>query len=116
MKYTEHTLHRAQLKNNCPECYSNEGMVMRFIQIEKENAWYKKAEEKLIETLHCYTCHNEIFPVSWDEHIERVYEYNKKLVQPLPKGIRFKRKFWLGISLFLIVLILVLCLVYFDIK
>lgn len=104
MKYTEHTLRRAEIKNNCPECFDNNGMVLRFIQKERENAWYRKAEPTLIESLHCYTCETEIFPVRWDEHIERVYEYNKKLVEPKPSRVHLKKQFWITVSLILILI------------
>lgn|SRR5699024_328839 len=95
MKITEHTIHTANIKNNCPECFSTEGLIFSFTQEEKENAWYRKAQKQLKESLFCHVCHTEIYPVRWDEHIERVYLYNKKLVQPLSSAIHFKKRFWM---------------------
>ncbi|SRR5699024_5422292 len=109
MKVTEHTIHTAHIKNNCPECYSTEGLIFKFIQKEKENAWYKKAEKQLLESLYCTNCNTEIYPVRWDEHIERVYQYNKKLVQPLDTKVHLKKrsKILIGICLLLIAAILI---------
>lgn len=98
MKVTEHTIHTAKLKNNCPECYSNDGLVLSFTQKEKENKWLRKVEKECPAILFCTTCKMQIFPVRWDEHIERVYQYYKKLVVPKPAGRFFKARFWIAIS------------------
>jgi len=98
MKVTEYTIQKAELKNNCPECYNNDGLVLSFIQKEKENTWYRKVEEDLKVKLFCTTCKTQIFPVRWDEHIERVYEYYNKLVVPKPAKTHYKKRFWLALS------------------
>lgn len=95
MKTTKHTIHTAHIKNNCPECFSTEGLVFNFVQEEKKNTWYRKVAKKIEESLFCNTCKTEIYPVRWDEHIERVYQYNKKLVTPLSDRIHFKKRFWI---------------------
>lgn len=90
MNQTEHILHIARLKNNCPECYATDGLEISFVQMEKETQFYKKHEAKIDETLFCHSCGNVIYPVNWTEDIERVYQYNKK--QATPKNSVFRLK------------------------
>lgn len=104
MKITEYTIHEAELKNNCPECYSNDGLILSFTQKEKENAWLRKAEKDLEVILFCNTCETRIFPVRWDEHIERVYDYYQKLVTPRSTRTHYKKRFWLTLSIGLVVI------------
>lgn len=90
MSRTEHILHKAKLKNNCPECYATDGLEISFVQIELETRLYKKYETTVDETLFCHTCGNVIYPVNWTEDIERVYQYNKK--QAIVKDSTFQLK------------------------
>ncbi len=85
-----HILHTAQLKNNCPTCYGNDGMEFTFTQSEKENAFFKKPSSKIEETLYCHNCKTTIYPVNWTEDIELVYEYNKKLVETYRHHLKIK--------------------------
>ena len=105
MKVTEYIIQKAELKNNCPECFNNDGLVLSFIQKEMENAWYRKVEENLAVKLFCTICKTQIFPVRWDEHIERVYEYYNKLVSPKPAKTHYKKRFWLTLSAGILVII-----------
>lgn len=105
MKTTKYTLRKAALKNNCPECYSNDGLILSFTQKEKENAWFRKAEKDLEVILFCTTCQTQIFPARWDEHIERVYDYYQKLVSPRPTRVHYKKRFWLVLSASLIAIL-----------
>lgn len=104
MKITEYIIQEAELKNNCPECFSNDGLVLSFIQEEKENAWIRKIEKKLRVKLYCTTCKTQIYPVRWDEHIERVYDYYQKLVHPKPARTYFKKRSWMVLSIGLLLL------------
>jgi hypothetical protein len=87
---TKHTLHTAQLTNNCPECFANTGLEFNFFQEEKENKFYKQADSSITETLYCNSCKSNIYPVNWTDDIERVYDYNKKLAVPKKSGVRPK--------------------------
>lgn len=98
MKETEHTIHTAKLKNNCPECYSTDGLVLSFTQKEKENLWFRKVDKDIKGVINCTTCKTRIFPVRWDEHIERVYEYYQKLVEPKSSRTHFKPRFWVVLT------------------
>jgi len=90
MKKTIHKLHEAKVINNCPECFSTEGLKFTFSQEEVENKLYSKAKNEIIETLECETCHQTIYPVNWTDDIERVYNYHKKLAKPKSSGTKLK--------------------------
>ncbi len=83
-------LHKAQVNNNCPECYSTEGLEFIFSQEEVQNKLYSKVNKEVIETLHCHTCDQDIYPVKWTEDIEQVYDYHRKLAKPKNSGIKLK--------------------------
>ena len=103
MKNTLHTLHTAQLNNNCPECFSTDGLEISFTQSEAENFWYKKASSAIEENLYCHTCKHVIYPVNWNDDIERVYDYHKKRAVPKKQNLQLK----LVTYLFLLVVIAV---------
>ena len=90
MEKRTHILHKAQVNNNCPECYSTEGLEFIFSQEEVQNKLYSKVNKEVIETLHCHTCDQDIYPVKWTEDIEQVYDYHRKLVKPKNSGIKLK--------------------------
>ncbi len=90
MTVTNHILHTANLTNNCPECFATDGLEFTFSQKETDTRFYKKADKSIHESLYCHTCKNTIYPVNWTDDIERVYQYNKKLVVPKKGRIRFK--------------------------
>lgn len=79
MATTKNQLHQAQVMNNCPECYNAEGLEFTFFQTIHENLFFSKPEHRLEETLHCHTCENTIYPVSWTDDIERVHTYHEKI-------------------------------------
>jgi hypothetical protein len=83
-------LHTAKINNNCPECYSTDGLEFIFSQEEVENKLYSKANKEVIEILHCQTCDQDIYPVNWTLDIERVYDYHRKVAKPKSSGIKLK--------------------------
>ncbi|GAB5398731.1 MAG: hypothetical protein Aureis2KO_03160 [Aureisphaera sp.] len=90
MEIRTHLLHTSRINNNCPECYSTEGLEFSFSQTENENKFYSKATKEIQEKLYCHSCNQQIFPVKWTEDIERVYEYHKKLAKPIGTGLKLK--------------------------
>ncbi|MDC7995232.1 hypothetical protein [Altibacter sp. HG106] len=82
-------LHKAPLNNHCPECYSKEGLELIFTQETISQNWLSKRYGPVAATLYCHTCNNEIYPVSWDDAIERAYEYQQKRVHPQKEGLQF---------------------------
>lgn len=90
MEKRTHILHTAKVNNNCPECYSTDGLEFIFSQEEVENKLYSKANKEVIETLRCKTCDQDIYPVNWTEDIEQVYDYHRKVAKPKSSGIKLK--------------------------
>lgn len=79
---TNHILHKAGIKNNCPECFANDGLEFIFSQNHTVKKLYTSASKDIEEKLFCHSCKNIIYPVNWDDNIDRVYDYNKKQVVP----------------------------------
>lgn len=91
------TLKDVQLNNNCPECYSNDGLVLTFKQKFVENLFYKAITEDTIHEMHCKTCSTTIFPIRWTNAIEQVVDYQKRAVAPKSKSLRLKKAGWIFI-------------------
>lgn len=90
MNTIEQILHIAKLTNNCPVCYTTKGLEISFVQEQHENKFYNKVDKKVSETLYCHNCKNIIYPVNWNEDIERVYLYHKKQANPKSAQIQLK--------------------------
>lgn len=109
MKTKIHTLHTANLKNNCPTCFGTDGLEFTFTQEEKETPLFKKPALQINETLYCKTCNNAIYPVNWTEDIERVFDYNKKIAETHKKYLMVKPLFYI---LIVLAIVLVAALIY----
>lgn len=109
MGVKRHHIHKASIKNNCPNCFSAEGLKLDFYQEETENPIFKKASSTIHSTLYCSKCETRIFPVNWDQDIERVEEYHRKLAQKLNSNYRLKP---LGYAIPAIVITLILLAAY----
>lgn len=105
------TLKEVSLNNNCPECYSNEGMVLTFKQRFVENSFYKAITEDRIEEMHCNTCDTDIFPIRWTDDIEQVVAYQKRAIKSKPKSLKLKKLAWIFIAVDLLILILIILFV-----
>ena len=91
------TVKQVELKNNCPECYSNSGLQLTFKQEFLETTLHKTLTQKISHSLYCNTCETEIFPVQWTDDIERVVNYQQRAVKPRPKSIKLKPLAWVFI-------------------
>ncbi len=87
-------LKEAALNNNCPECYSTNGMILSFKQKKQRSKLLVKTKGNVIESINCNTCENQIYPGQWTQDIERVYEYHKKTITSIPSSIRFTKLFY----------------------
>lgn len=94
------------LKNNCPECYSNEGLRLKFKQKIKDTKYHKSITSKVKHEITCKTCNNIIYPVQWTEDIERVVEYHKKAFVPKQKSTFLKKPAWILIGIIIAISIL----------
>ncbi|MDA8650517.1 hypothetical protein OAP25_00220 [Flavobacteriaceae bacterium] len=92
MTQKEFTIHSAQINNHCPNCFAAKSLTFSFFQNQKENSWYVQTLAKVRDELFCTQCKEIIYPSSWDEHIERVFAYHKKLSVPKKAGYRIKVK------------------------
>tara|TARA_R110002020_G_scaffold109722_1_gene253793 strand:+ start:568 stop:918 length:351 start_codon:yes stop_codon:yes gene_type:complete len=90
MKTTFTKYSEAKLKNNCPECYSTDGLTLSFAQKHEENKFFDRSSNEVQSTMKCSKCGTTIYPARWTEDIERVYEYNRKLAVPPKPYFKFK--------------------------
>ena len=96
------TLKEVQLNNNCPECYSNEGLELTFKQRFIEHAFYRAITLETINEMHCNTCNTDIFPVRWTSDIEQVVAYQERAVNTKPKSLKLKKLAWILIIMLII--------------
>jgi len=99
------TVKEVVLKNYCPECYSNEGMQLTFKQRFIETTFYRRITNDIKHVISCKTCDSVIYPVQWDEHIERVFEYQKKAFTPKKASRQFKKPAYIIFALVAVALI-----------
>jgi len=88
------TLKTVQLNNNCPECYSSEGLELTFKQRFVENLFYKAITQDTIYEMRCNTCDTDIFPIRWTDDIEQVVLYQKRAMEPKAKSLKLKKLGW----------------------
>lgn len=83
------------LKNNCPECFSNTGLQLTFLQKFEETSFYKSITNIVQHEISCSNCNTTIYPERWTDDIERVFEYQQRAFEPRPSSRYFKRLFWI---------------------
>ncbi len=105
-------LKEATLNNNCPECYSKDGMVLSFKQKRIKSKLLVKTNGNIIESIECNKCENKIFPGQWTIDIERVYDYHRKTITRNSPSIRFTSLFY--ILLFLVLIFTVFGYIYIS--
>ena len=107
------TIKEVILKNNCPECYSNEGLRLTFKQKIIDTMLYRSMTSQISHEIDCKICNTNIYPVKWTEDIERVFEYQKKAFVPKKASTYLKKTLWIAIiSIIIIVIALVLLAMY----
>ncbi|GAB1858254.1 hypothetical protein MHTCC0001_30910 [Flavobacteriaceae bacterium MHTCC 0001] len=94
MKEAFITVKKVALKNNCPECFSNDGLQMTFKQKYFENAFQRSITNTVVTEIYCNVCNTTIYPERWTEDIERVRDYQQKAFTPKPTSRQFKKLFW----------------------
>lgn len=108
------TVKEVSLNNNCPECYSKEGLELTFKQAFIDTKFSKSITQNISTHMHCSICETTIYPVSWTEDIERIYDYQMKAFEPKKVSKKFKPLFWilLGLIIVIIAFILVMVITY----
>lgn len=69
------------LTNNCPECF-NQDLSLTFYQKHRYSIFSHKTTKDLTHQLKCNTCDSDIYPSSWTDDIERIFDYYQKMAQP----------------------------------
>ncbi|TNJ44335.1 hypothetical protein KFZ70_03705 [Tamlana fucoidanivorans] len=98
-------LKEVPLKNNCPECYSRDGLRLTFKQKLTENSFIKSITPEIHQVLECKTCGTIIYPVRWTNDIERVVTYHTKALKPRNRSTHLKKTSWLIITLIILLAI-----------
>lgn len=107
------TISKHKLSNHCPECYSDEGLVLTYRQKTKETPFYKAVTSNTVKELYCETCDTAIYPVRWTEDIDQIVQYHDRGLKLQRTTIKFKPLTWVLIIVG-IVLIIVMTVAYFK--
>ncbi|MFD2551212.1 hypothetical protein ACFSQP_05230 [Bizionia sediminis] len=95
------TIKEVAINNNCPECYSANGLHFTFKQKFVETTFYKSLTTATAHELFCKTCNNIIYPVTWTDDIDRVFEYHQRAFKPKKPSVKLKKIAWIAIGLLL---------------
>lgn len=90
----------ANLTNNCPECF-NQDLNLSFFQKHTYGRFFHKTTAAVTNKLVCNKCKSTIYPVSWTEDIERMFNYYQKTVVPEKKSSKPTVFFYVIILLFI---------------
>jgi hypothetical protein len=112
MKKQYITLKTVKLNNNCPECYSNNGLKLSFEQEFVETNLYKSITNNTRHHLYCTTCNTAIYPVRWTDEIDRIVDYHKKTFEPKPKSIKLKKRAWIIFATIDIIILLIILYIF----
>jgi hypothetical protein len=103
------------LKNNCPECYSINGLRLTFKQKIKDNRFYRSTTSEISHEINCNNCNSIIYPVQWTDEIDLVFEYQKKAFTPKKSSTYLKKIFWIVIAGGIVAIILITAIVFYFI-
>lgn len=99
------TVKTVAFNNNCPECFSKEGLELTFKQEYVDTKFAKSITENITTEMECNVCNTQIFPVQWTEDIERVFNYQMKAFTPKKASKKLKPLFWIIVSVVLAIII-----------
>ncbi len=108
------TVKEVTLNNNCPECYNNKGLILSFQQQFIETRFYKSITAKVNHKLACKVCNTTIYPVQWNEDIERVVAYQEKAFTPKNPSTYLKKISWVIIIIVLVLALSLTILVFYP--
>ncbi|MGB5418531.1 hypothetical protein [Algibacter sp.] len=101
------------LKNNCPECFSKDGLRLTFRQKIKETKFYKSITSDISYEMNCNNCNSIIYPVQWTDDIDLVFEYQKKAFTPKRASTYIKKTSWIVIASSVLIIALILFLLFY---
>ena len=93
----------AELKCNCPECF-NQDLKLSFYQKHKYGKLSYQTTNEVTSQLVCNKCGSNIYPSTWTDDIDRLFDYYKKMVVPKKSSFKFTGLFY-GLLLFFIALV-----------
>jgi len=96
-------INKADITNNCPECFNQE-LELTFYQKHRYGKLFHKTTDDITQDITCKTCNSTIYPINWTEDIERVFEYYTKMTKPEKKSLKYTPLFY-GLLVFLVGLI-----------
>lgn len=102
------------LKNNCPECYSTEGLRLTFKQKIVVTKFYKSITDDIYHELDCEKCNSIIYPVAWTDDIDRVVDYQKKAFTPKKPSTYLKKLSWIVIILVALIIAAIVFTVLYN--
>ena len=108
------TIKEFTLNNNCPECYSKDGLRLTFKQKFIETKFYKSITKDIKNSIACKTCNTVIYPVQWTDDIERVFEYHQKAFEPKNPSTYLKKSSWIIITSVIIIIAAILFIVLYS--
>lgn len=103
-----------KLKNNCPECYSNEGLQLTFRQRFIETKFYKSITSEIKHIIECKKCNSTIYPVQWTDDIELVFKYHHKAMVPKKASTHLKKASWLVIGTVIFILVAIIIAIIYS--
>tara|TARA_R110002049_G_scaffold37208_1_gene117515 strand:+ start:75620 stop:75961 length:342 start_codon:yes stop_codon:yes gene_type:complete len=112
MKEEHITIKEVNLNNNCPECFSKDGLQLTFMQKFIDTTFYKSITNEVSQKMICNTCKSIIYPERWTDDIERVFEYHQKSFEPKKTALKLKKLAWLIIILSAIIIIALIITLY----
>lgn len=96
-------LKEADLTNNCPECFNQE-LKLTFYQKHTYGRLFDRTTKDITHEIKCTKCNSLIYPVTWTEDIERVYDYYRRMVAPKRATIKFTTLFYILVLLLISVI------------
>jgi len=108
------TVKEVALNNNCPECYSKDGLRLTFKQKFLETKLYKSISNEIKNIITCKTCNTTIYPERWTDDIERVFEYHQRAFVPKKASTYLKKLSWFIIGAIVVIGITVLFFMFYP--
>ena len=108
------TIKEVALNNNCPECYSKDGLRLTFKQQFIETKFYKSITNNIKNSIACKTCNTSIYPEQWTEDIERVFEYHQKAFVPKKVSTYLKKTTWFVIAFIAVTFVVILFFILYP--
>ena len=102
------------LVNNCPKCYSKDGLHLTFKQKIIDTKFYKTITAEINHEISCETCNSRIYPEQWTDDIERVFEYQKRAFVPKKNATYLKKGAWMLLGTIILLSVLLTVFLFYT--